>query len=153
MRYPARVAIGAALATGTLLTGGVGHAQPGESPAPQCTVPDQAVGKFLILRGNSPSVPLAPASDFSMVVARFPTADSMQYMVVGTGIWHDGTYTYTVPEPGRAVLDATQTDTGQPISYSLSLRCSDNMSGNFTVGDSEPSPDRTATYMFQNMRP
>ncbi|MGV9410794.1 hypothetical protein ACWDOP_12830 [Nocardia sp. NPDC003693] len=153
MRYPVRVAIGAALATGTLLSGGVGHAQPEDQPAPQCTVPDQATGKFLILRGTAPSVPMVPGGDYSMVVARFPTPDTMQYMVVGTGMWHDGTYSYTVPEPGHAVIDATQANAGQPIAYSLSLRCTDNMSGNFTVGDSEPVPGREATYLFQNMRP
>ncbi|MGW2665151.1 hypothetical protein ACWCW7_29710 [Nocardia tengchongensis] len=99
---------------------------------------------------------MAPTDDYSMVVARFPTAETMQYKVVGTGVWHDGSYTYTVPEPGRAVLDATQTDTGQPITYSLGLRCSDNTSGNYrySIGDSpEPSGEHTATYLFQNMRP
>ncbi|MEV0247537.1 hypothetical protein AB0H76_13175 [Nocardia sp. NPDC050712] len=154
MKHFARVVAGAALVGGTLLSSGVGSADP-DQPLPQCTVPDQVVGKFLILRGTTPPTPLAPPGD-SMVVVRFPTAESLQYMVVGTGVWHDGNYTYTVPEPGQAVIDSTQTDTPEPITYSLALRCRDHVSGDYryTLGDSpDPGPEHQATYRFQNSRP
>ncbi|MEU8901349.1 hypothetical protein [Nocardia sp. NPDC048505] len=156
MSYLARVAATTTLAAGTLLSSGVGHADPEPAlPPPSCSVPDEVVGKFLILRGTTPSVPLAPP-DHSMVVVRFPTADMLQYMVVGTGVWHDGNYTYTVPEPGQAVIDSTQIDTPEPISYSLRLWCRDNVSGDYRyiIGDSpDPGPEHQATYRFQNTRP
>lgn len=154
MKYLARVALGAALAGGTLLSGGTTHAAPA-TPAPQCAMPGQLMGKFLILRGDTPSAPLAPQGS-SMVVMRFPTADKQQYMLVGTGIWHDGSYRYTMPSPGNAVIDSIQTDTPHPISYSLALRCHDNVSGDyqFTMGNSPaPGPEHTAVYRLQNARP
>lgn len=118
-------------------------------------MPDQLMGKFLILRGNTPSAPLAPQGT-SMAVMRFPTADKQQYMLVGTGIWHDGSYRYTVPAPGTAVIASTQTDTPHSITYSLALRCHDNVSGDyrFTMGNSpEPGPEHTAVYRFQGTAP
>ncbi|MBY8861952.1 hypothetical protein K7711_36135 [Nocardia sp. CA2R105] len=154
MKYLARVALGTALVGGTLLSSGTGHADPAK-PAPQCAMPDQLMGKFLILRGNTRSAPLAPP-DYSIVVMRFPTADKQQYMVVGTGIWHDGSYRYKVPAPGTAVIDSTQTDTPQPITYSLALRCHDNVTGDYryTTGHSpEAGPEHTAAYRFQNTAP
>ncbi|MFE6862416.1 hypothetical protein [Nocardia sp. NPDC057668] len=154
MRNSACVAAVAALALGSLLSTAVGHADPTD-PSPNCAVPDRVAGKFLVLRGTTRSAPAAPSGD-STVVVRFHTADTLRYLVVGTGGWHEGTYRYSVPEPGRAVIDSTQTDTREPVTYSLMLRCHDDVSGDFTYaagGSTEQAPDNVAVYRFQDEAP
>ncbi|MFE5283944.1 hypothetical protein ACFRAQ_03090 [Nocardia sp. NPDC056611] len=127
------------------------HADPGA-----CTVPADTTNQYLILYGGSRSVPAA-ANGESMAIVRFPSQGSLQYMVAGTGVWHDSTYTYTSPEPGVAVIDATESAAAGPVTYSVTLRCRTNESGSFSYtgpGADAPSTDNAApgasnaTYRF-----
>lgn len=127
------------------------HADPGG-----CTVPADTSNQYLILYGGSRPVPAA-ANGESMAIVRFPSQGSLQYLVAGTGVWHDSTYTYTSPEPGVAVIDATEPAAAGPLTYSVTLRCRTNESGSYSYtgpGADAPSTDNAApgtsnaTYRF-----
>ncbi|MEU1208065.1 hypothetical protein [Nocardia sp. NPDC005825] len=123
------------------------HADPGA-----CTVPTDTTKHNLILYGGTPAAPAAPRGQ-SMTIVRFPSQSALQYMVAGTGAWHDGSYTYTSTEPGVAVLDATETAADGPVTYSVTLRCQTNESGSFSYtgpgsNTDNAAPGNPATYRF-----
>lgn len=142
----ARVVLVATAALTAVLPG-IGDAR-ADDPPRVCTVPADPAGHFLILYGSTPAVPAAPIGD-SMTVVRFPAANTLQYMVVGSGDWHDVTYTYSSPEPGVAVLDSVQGR--DSFRYELTLRCRTNDTGDYTYtapGAAIASSDNTAVYRF-----
>ncbi|MBL1076162.1 hypothetical protein JK358_17325 [Nocardia sp. 2] len=150
MRGPVRAALIAAAALMSTLPGaGASHATP-ENPPPVCTVPTDLAERRLILYGSTPGVPSAPNGD-SLVLVRFPSADRLQYIVVGTGSWQDSDYTYSSPEPGTAVLTGRQTTAGNPVDYTLTLTCRTNDTGDYRYeASSAPAAgsEHTAVYRF-----
>ncbi|GAB2545997.1 hypothetical protein [Nocardia heshunensis] len=129
------------------------QADPGDTPR-VCTVPTElAHGTVLILYGSTPAVPAAPIGD-SMTLVRFPAPGALQYMVVGSGVWQDGTYTYSSPEQGVAVIDSTQTSAPQPIPFTMTLRCRTNDTGQYaytTPDGAQATDDNVTVYRFTHV--
>ncbi|WP_280269336.1 hypothetical protein [Nocardia wallacei] len=155
MRGVARIFVLAAALSATVPPAtGMVSAQPEQEAPPTCSVPAEVAEQFLILYGNAPAVPAAARGD-ALVLVRFTGADTMRYMVVGTGVWHEGTYTYSSPAPGTAVLDSVDTSGPQPVRYSLTLNCRTDTTGDYRYtaehADAAPAPgpaETTTVYRF-----
>lgn len=153
MKNPARLTA-AAVAAAALLPGTqLAQADPGDTPR-VCTVPTEfAHGTYLILYGSTPAVPAAPIGD-SMTLVRFPAPGALQYTVVGSSVWHDGTYTYNSPEQGVAIVDGIQPDAPEPLTFTLTLRCRTNDTGEYAYtapGSPQATSDNVTAYRFTNV--
>ncbi|MFF2551217.1 hypothetical protein ACFVUS_09450 [Nocardia sp. NPDC058058] len=150
---PCVAAIAATALAAPLFGASTATADPADPPR-VCTVPADITGKHLITYGSTAAVPAAPIGD-SMTLLRFPAPGALQYMVVGSGIWRDGTYTATSPEQGVMVIDAVQPTEAEPITYSLTLKCRTNDTGDYTYsapGVPAASTDNVAVYRFTTVQ-